>query len=105
VEIKNFRKNEKLSALKCAFTIYIPEWGHQEIDCVYFEKDNSAYWINFAAKEYTNKEGKRKSFNQTRWPQYVTDKLKESIRVLILPLLNAAGTEPQVEEPIGELPF
>lgn len=105
MEIKNFRKNEKVSALKCIFTVYIPEWGHQEIDCAYFEKDNGSYWINFAAKEYINKEGKKKSFNQTRWPQHVSEKLTKAIHEKLMTMLNGPEPETQLPNNEEELPF
>ena len=67
MEIKNYREINK-GCLKSAFTVCIPEWGGQEVDGTYFEKDNGSFWVNYAAKEYTTKDGQKKSYNMTRWP-------------------------------------
>lgn len=79
MEIKNYRDINK-GCLKCAFTIVISQWGGQEIDCNYFEKEGNSFWINYAPKEYTTREGQKKSFNQIRFPKEVMDQLNRAIR-------------------------
>jgi hypothetical protein len=104
MEIKNFKPIDK-GMLKSVFTVSIPEWGNIEIDCAYFEKGNGSYWINYAVKEYVNKEGKKKSFNQVRWPQAVVDRLSKAIREKVKEEEVKTGfvpIEPSNEE---EVPF
>lgn len=91
MEIIKFKEINK-GCLKCALTISIPEWGSQEVDCSYFEKDNGQFWINYAPREYTNKEGIKKSFNQVRWPPQVMNALNEAIRVKVAEYLKNSST-------------
>src|SRR5574338_1676774 len=79
VRIKSFREINK-GCLKSAFTLEIEEWGGMEVDCTYFKKDGGGYWINYASKEYTTKDGQKKSHNQARWPQSVIQRLNKAIR-------------------------
>lgn len=79
MEIKNYRVIDK-GCLKSAFTVFIPEWGEQQVDATYFEKDNGSFWVNYASKEFVTKEGQKKSYNMTRWPQAVTERLNKAIR-------------------------
>lgn len=79
MELKNYREINK-GCLKSAFTLFIKEWGGLEVDCAYFEKDNGSFWVNYAAKEYTAKDGKKKSFSQVRWPQATGDRLAKAIK-------------------------
>ena len=79
MQITNYREINK-GCLKSAFTVTIPEWGGMETDAAYFEKENGSFWINYAAKEYTNREGQKKSYNQTRWPQATLERLNKAIR-------------------------
>ena len=103
MEITKFKEINK-GCLKCAMTICISEWGNQEIDCSYFEKDNGQFWINYAPREYTNKEGIKKSFNQVRWPPQVVSALNEAIRSKLTEHLKNKTTFS--DEPFaGELPF
>jgi hypothetical protein len=101
MEIKNF-KNIGSNCLKAAFTLVIPEWGNIEIDCAYFRKDNGSSWFNYAAKEYTSKEGKKKFWNQVRWPQATTDKLSSALKEKIIEMM---GTVVAPKDDEGELPF
>lgn len=78
MQIKNFREINK-GCLKCCFTVAIPEWGGLEVDAAYFEKDGGVYWVNFAAKDY-EKDGKKKSYNQARWPADTAKRLNTAIR-------------------------
>lgn len=78
MQIKNYREINK-GCLKSAFTILIAEWGGLEVDGAYFEKEGGNYWINFAAKEY-EKDGKKKSYNQARWPAETQKRLNSAIR-------------------------
>lgn len=94
MEIKNFKKVDS-GCLKATFTVLIPEWGQMEVDCKYFEKGDG-YWINYAPKEYTNQEGKKKSWNQTRWPQNVVDKLNKAIKEKLA--MYWMESAPQVDE-------
>ena len=103
MEILNYKYLNK-NSLKSTFTVLIPEWGAQEIDCTYFEKENGNSWINFAAKEYTNKEGQKKSWNQVRWPAIVKEKLTSAIKEKI----KTINVVPDLPQEIGsdeELPF
>jgi uncharacterized membrane-anchored protein len=103
MEIKNYRAINS-GCLKAAFTVVIPEWADMEVDCTYFEKSEGSYWVNYAAREYTTKEGKKKSWNQTRWPQAVTERLNRGIREKLQGMLPASSMpEPQYND--NELPF
>jgi hypothetical protein len=82
MEIKNYKPINS-GCLKSTFTILIPEWANQEVDCTYFEKSDGSYWVNFGPREYTTKEGKKKSWNQVRWPQPVTERLTKAIRDIV----------------------
>ncbi len=79
MEIRNYR-NINEGCLKSAFTVFIPEWGEQEIDCTYFEKGDGNHWVNFAALQYMSKEGKKKSYNQTRFSKETTERLVRAIK-------------------------
>jgi uncharacterized membrane-anchored protein len=110
MEIKNYRDINK-GCLKSAFTVVIPEWGEAEVDCTYFEKESGSFWVNYASKEYTTKDGQKKSHNQVRWPKAVIDRLNKAIREKIktgkvehkAPPAYAAPAEPIMDE--SELPF
>ena len=110
MEIKNYRVINK-GCLKAAFTVIIAEWGGQEIDCCYFEKDNGNYWVNYANKEYTGKDGQKKSHCQVRFPKPVSEKLNKAIQEKIkngkveykIPADKPSFGEPLMEE--SELPF
>jgi|SRR5580693_319902 hypothetical protein len=108
MEIKNFKQINS-GCLKCSFSVVIPEWGGTEVDCTYFEKvsdKGDQCWINFAPREYMTKEGKKKSWNQVRWPQAVLEKLSAAIKAAIRPMLdpefNLSNEPPMAEE---DLPF
>jgi uncharacterized membrane-anchored protein len=104
MEIKNYKPINS-GCLKSSFTIVIPEWANQEVDCTYFEKNEGAYWVNYAPREYMTKEGKKKSWNQTRWPQPVTERLTQAIRDKVRTMPD---NEVPIKEEIGadeELPF
>lgn len=79
MEIKNYKEINS-GCLKATMVIFIPEWGEQEVDCTYFEKDNGSFWFNFAAREYTTREGQKKTWNQVRWPQHVKERLTKAIQ-------------------------
>ena len=101
MDIKNFKLIDK-GCLKSSFTVVIPEWGNMEVDCLYFEKSNSAFWINYAQKEYTTPDGKKKSWNQVRWPQVILERLNKAIREKIKMLCTQNPQEDHTQE---ECPF
>lgn len=102
MKIINYRDINK-GCLKSAFTVVIPEWGGQEIDAAFFEKEGGNYWVNYAAKEYT-KEGKTKSYNMTRWPAETQKRLNSAIRDKIKKgEVERKQTEPSHDE--SNLPF
>jgi hypothetical protein len=105
MEIKNVRWIRS-GCLKCALTIIIPEWGNQEVDCTYFEKDNGSHWVNYAAREYMTKEGKKKSWNMCRWPQPVQERLTKAIHdklAQMSPQESPPASEPTYQD--EDLPF
>lgn len=79
MQIKNFKLINS-GCLKSSFTVVKPEWAQQEFDCKLFEKDDGSYWINFCDREYVSKEGKKKSWNQLRWPKEEQEKLSATIK-------------------------
>jgi hypothetical protein len=79
MEIINFRKIDK-GAVKAAFTILIPEWGQIQVDAVYVEKEDGAFWVNYASQQYVDSFGAKKSFNMVRWPVETIKKLNAAIR-------------------------
>ena len=103
MEITKFKEINK-GCLKCAMTVCIPEWGSQEVDCTYFEKDSGQFWINYAPREYTNKEGVKKSFNQVRWPPQVVSALNEAIRKKLTEYMKNKPTFSD-DTGLNELPF
>lgn len=104
MEIKKFKSINK-GALQSVFTIVIPEWGGLEVDCGYFESESGAHWINYASKEYTDKEGRKKSFNQVRWPKEVHDRLYTAIREKLKDFLSKPPIEATPLPNEEELPF
>lgn len=86
MEIKEYREINK-GCLKSAFILVMDLYnktgskcGTQEVDCVYFEKENGNFWINAAAKEYTSSEGGKKSFNMVRWDKDTSAALNKAIK-------------------------
>ena len=96
MELKNFKRLDK-GCLISTFTVLIPEWGNMEIDCKYFEKGTSS-WMSFASKEYES-EGKKKSWDQVRWPTTVKDKLTQTIKTKM-----AQTTSDHIQDS-DEIPF
>ena len=69
MEIKNHKAITNAGCLKASFTLVVrTEKGPAHIDCHHFFKEGGGEWVNCAGKEYTTKEGKRKNWNQIRWP-------------------------------------
>jgi hypothetical protein len=90
MELKNFKLVDH-KVCKARFTLVITKWGEMEIDCVYFELDNGQWWINTAAKEYQNAEGKKKYWNMVRWPKQIQEQLLAKTRELVKLELNKAA--------------
>ena len=103
MEIKNF-KNIRKGCLTASFVVMIPEWGQMEFDCLYFEKGEQ-YWFNICPKEYTDQTGKKKSWNQLRWPEAIRERLTKTMREKLSLFLEK---KPEVQQTFyneDEIPF
>jgi len=116
MEIKEYREINK-GCLKSAFTLVMDLYnkmgskcGTQEVDCVYFEKENGNFWINAGAKEYVSSDGTKKSYNMIRWDKETAAALNKCIRDKIKnkEVLFKARTEEEIEKAapfVEDLPF
>lgn len=70
MEIKNYKSIANAGCLKATFTLVMKtEKGNGHFDCQHFSKEGGGDWVNYAGKEYSTKDGKRKNWNQARWPE------------------------------------
>jgi hypothetical protein len=99
MQIKNVKKNPNAqSILKCRFTLVIEsELGMVEIDGAFFEKDSGQFWVNYCGREYTSKDGKKKVWNEARFPNMNFAELNKKVKALL------QSMEMKPEE--SELPF
>lgn len=104
MEIKNFREINK-GCLKASLTIVISEWGQMEVDCIYFEKEDNTYWVNYAPKEYTTQDGRKKTWNQVRWNKPTMDRLNLVIREKMKQMASKPVQEIIDDLQEEELPF
>jgi hypothetical protein len=98
MEITNYKMNPKPSVLKASFTLKLTKedlevMGPLLIDCNFFEKDNGEYWINYAGKEYTSKEGKKKNWNMCRFESANMPETNKRIKSLFHPTQTPTSDE------------
>lgn len=104
MQLKNFKAVDH-KVCKARFTLVIPKWGSMEIDCVYFELDNGQWWMNTAAKEYQNNEGKKKYWNMIRWPEEIKGPLLSKVKEMVKEELNKSKIAAPTAEIDEDLPF